>query len=184
MNIALEEHFIVPCLADYLEKAMPKVSPTAHDKLLAELADFGEARIAAMDAGGVGLAVLSISGPGVQVEPDTAVAIKLAQQANDLLATEVQRRKDRYAGFAHLAMQDPVAAADELERSVRDLGLVGAMVNGHTNGIYLDDPRLRRPPRHFPQRSEDDSILHRYERSGRTHRNPPAHSCAFQRSAD
>jgi 2,3-dihydroxybenzoate decarboxylase len=119
MNIALEEHFIVPCLADYLEKAMPKVSPTAHDKLLAELADFGEARIAAMDAGGVGLAVLSISGPGVQVEPDTAVATKLAQQANDLLATEVQRRKDRYAGFAHLAMQDPVAAADELERSQR-----------------------------------------------------------------
>jgi 2,3-dihydroxybenzoate decarboxylase len=141
MNIALEEHFIVPCLADYLERAMPKVSPTAHDKLLAELADFGEVRIAAMDAGGVGLAVLSISGPGVQVEPDTALAIKLAKQANDLLATEVQRRKDRYAGFAHLAMQDPAAAADELERCVRDLGFAGAMVNGHTNGIYLDDPR-------------------------------------------
>jgi 2,3-dihydroxybenzoate decarboxylase len=128
MNIALEEHFIVPCLADYLEKAMPKVSPTAHDKLLAELADFGEMRIAAMDAGGVSLAVLSISGPGVQVEPDAAVAIKLAQQANDLLATEVHRRRDRYAGFAHLAMQDPAAAADELERSVRDLGFVGAIV--------------------------------------------------------
>ena len=141
MNIALEEHFIVPCLVDYLEKAMPKVSPAAHDKLLAELAGFGEMRISAMDAGGVSLAVLSISGPGVQVEPDAAVAIKLAQQANDLLATEVHRRRDRYAGFAHLAMQDPAAAADELERSVRALGFVGAMVNGHTNGIYLDDPR-------------------------------------------
>ncbi len=92
-----------------------------------------------MNAGGVGLAVLSISGPGVQVEPDAAVAIKLAQQANDLLATKVHRRRDRYAGFAQLAMQDP--AADELEPSVRDLGFVGAMVNGHTNGIYLDDPR-------------------------------------------
>ena len=114
MNIALEEHFIVPCLTDYLEKAMPKVSPAAHDKLLAELADFGEMRISAMDAGGVSLAVLSISGPGVQVEPDATVAIKLAQQANDLLATEVHRRRNRYAGFAHLAMQDPAAAADEL----------------------------------------------------------------------
>jgi 2,3-dihydroxybenzoate decarboxylase len=80
MNIALEEHFIVPCLADYLKRSMPKVSPTAHDKLLAELADFGEMRIAAMDAAGVGLAVLSISGPGVQVEPDTAVAINLSKQ--------------------------------------------------------------------------------------------------------
>ena len=141
MNIALEEHCIVPCLSGYLERAMPKVSPAAHEQLMAALADFGEMRLAAMDAGGVGLAVLSISGPGVQAEPDPAVAIKLAREANDLLATEVRRRPERYAGFAHLAMQDPSAAADELERSVRDLGFVGAMVNGQTNGIYLDDPR-------------------------------------------
>jgi len=141
MNIALEEHCIVPCLAGYLERAMPKVSPEAHCQLMAELADFGETRLAAMDAGGVALAVLSISGPGVQAEPDTALAIKLAREANDLLAAEVRRRPERYAGFAHLAMQDPAAAADELERTVRDLGFVGAMVNGHTNGIYLDDPR-------------------------------------------
>jgi 2,3-dihydroxybenzoate decarboxylase len=141
MNIALEEHCIVPCLAGYLESAMPKVSPEAHGQLMAELADFGEARLAAMDAGRVALAVLSISGPGVQAEPDTALAIKLAREANDLLAAEVRRRPERYAGFAHLAMQDPAAAADELERTVRDLGFAGAMVNGHTNGIYLDDPR-------------------------------------------
>ena len=106
MNIALEEHFIVPCLAVYLERAMPKVSPTARDKLLAELADFGDARIAAMDAGGVSLAVLSISGPGVQIEPDTALAVRLAQQANDRLPTEVSAgrrslrwvRSSRHAG--------------------------------------------------------------------------------------
>jgi 2,3-dihydroxybenzoate decarboxylase len=141
MNIALEEHCIVPCLVGYLERAMPKVSPEAHGQLMAELADFGEARLAAMDAGGVTLAVLSISGPGVQAEPDTTLAIKLAREANDLLAAEVRRRPERYAGFAHLAMQDPDAAADELERTVCDLGFAGAMVNGHTNGIYLDDPR-------------------------------------------
>jgi 2,3-dihydroxybenzoate decarboxylase len=141
MNIALEEHFIAPCLAGYLEKAMPKVSPKARGRLMADLADFGETRLTAMDAGGVGLSVLSISGPGVQIESDVAVAVKLAREANDFLANEVQRRPDRYAGFAHLAMQDPAAAADELERSVKDLGFVGAMVNGQTNGVYLDDPR-------------------------------------------
>jgi len=141
MNIALEEHFIVPCLASYLESAMPKVRPEAREQLLAELADFGERRLAAMDAGGVGQAVLSISGPGVQAEPDAAVATRLAREANDLLAAAVQRRPQRYAGFAHLAMQDPAGAADELERTVVDLGFVGAMVNGHTNGVYLDDPR-------------------------------------------
>jgi 2,3-dihydroxybenzoate decarboxylase len=36
-------------------------------------------------------------------------------------------------------MQDPIAAAAELERCVRDLGFCGAMINGHTNGTYLDD---------------------------------------------
>lgn len=141
MYIALEEHFIAPCLVGHLERAMPKVSARAHDQLMARMADFGEMRLAAMDAGGVDLAVLSISGPGVQAEPDAAVAIRLAREANDVLAVEVQRRPDRYAGFAHLAMQDPIAAADELERCVRDLGFVGAMVNGQTNGVYLDDPR-------------------------------------------
>jgi 2,3-dihydroxybenzoate decarboxylase len=36
-------------------------------------------------------------------------------------------------------MQDAKAAADELERCVRDLKFCGAMINGHTNGKYLDD---------------------------------------------
>jgi 2,3-dihydroxybenzoate decarboxylase len=39
-------------------------------------------------------------------------------------------------------MQDPTAAADELERCMRELKLSGAMINGHTNGQYLDHPSL------------------------------------------
>jgi len=39
-------------------------------------------------------------------------------------------------------MQDAKAAADELERSMRELRLCGAMINGHTNGQYLDHPSL------------------------------------------
>ncbi len=38
-------------------------------------------------------------------------------------------------------MQDAAAAADELERCMRELGFCGAMINGHTNGQYLDHPR-------------------------------------------
>jgi uncharacterized protein len=33
----------------------------------------------------------------------------------------------------------PEAAADELERTVRDHGFKGALINGHTRGRYLDD---------------------------------------------
>ena len=83
--------------------------------------------------------MLAIAGPGVQVERDTATAVRNARASNDFLAKEVQKRPDRYSGFAHLAMQDAKAAADELERCVRDLKFCGAMINGHTNGKYLDD---------------------------------------------
>jgi 2,3-dihydroxybenzoate decarboxylase len=39
-------------------------------------------------------------------------------------------------------MQNARAAADELERCMRELRFCGAMINGHTNGQYLDDPAL------------------------------------------
>lgn len=140
-RIALEEHFIIPSFLGYLAHAMPRVTTAEHDTLIRRLSDFGEERLTAMDSAGVRKAVLSISGPGVQIERDTATATRRAAEANDALAREVARRPDRYAGFAHLAMQDPRGAADELERCVRQLGFCGAMVNHHTNGIYLDDPR-------------------------------------------
>ncbi len=141
MRVALEEHFICPDFLEYLAKGMPRVSPASYAGLIEDLSDFGDKRLAAMDGAGVRLAVLSLSGPGVQVERDAGLAVRRARDANDFLAAEVQRRPDRYAGFAHLAMQDPAAAADELERCVRDLGFVGSMVNGHTEGVYLDHPR-------------------------------------------
>jgi 2,3-dihydroxybenzoate decarboxylase len=140
-KIALEEHFVFPDFLGYLSEAMPHVTHASYDQLIKKLSDFGDERLAAMDAAGVTFAVLSLSGPGVQVEKDTAQAVKRARQANDLLAEQAKRRPDRYGGFAHLAMQDPRAAADELERCVHDLGFVGSMINGHTNGVYLDDPR-------------------------------------------
>ena len=46
----------------------------------------------------------------------------------------------RFAGFAHLLMGTPEAAADELERAVCVLGLAGALINGTTGERFLDDP--------------------------------------------
>lgn len=139
-KIALEEHFITPPLLDYLLQALPKVTAAEKATLLRRLADFGDERLAAMDTAGVAKSVLSVSGPGVQIEKDTATATRLAAQANDVLAAEIAKHPSRYAGFAHVAMQDPKAAADELERCVRELKFCGVMINHHTNGIYLDAP--------------------------------------------
>ena len=141
-KIALEEHFLDPATEPYWRPTMIDVAPAKTAQLYASLTDFGEQRLAMMDKTGIVRAVLAIAGPGVQSERDTATAIRHARASNDFLAKEVQKRPDRYSGFAHLAMQDAKAAADELERCVRDLKLCGAMINGHTNGQYLDDPAL------------------------------------------
>jgi 2,3-dihydroxybenzoate decarboxylase len=139
-KIALEEHFLVPAVEPYWGRTVEDVPPLVRDRLRRQLFDFAGPRLEAMDAAGIGFALLAVAGPGVQAEPDARLATRLAREANDLLAGEIRKRPDRYGGLAHLAMQDPAAAAAELERAVGDLGLAGAMINGHTGGRYLDEP--------------------------------------------
>jgi 2,3-dihydroxybenzoate decarboxylase len=141
-KIALEEHFMCAGFEDYWQTTVADVDPAILGKLVARLSDFGAQRLEAMDQAGIARAVLSLSGPGVQIERDTVLASRKARQCNDVLASEIQKRPDRYSGFAHLAMQDPGTAADELSRCMGELGFCGAMINGHTNGRYLDDPAL------------------------------------------
>lgn len=136
-KIALEEHFTTPELAHrYVAR------PTRSDALFADierrLVDFDALRLETMDRAGIDLSVLSVTTPGVQAECDAATAIRLARAANDALAEQVARHPTRYAGFAHLPLQDPEVAAAELERCVRQLGFVGALINGQTCGQYLD----------------------------------------------
>ena len=140
-KIALEEHFLTTEMEPYIQSTLANVAPDLAGRGTAALKDFGQARLDAMASAGIDRAVLSLSGPGVQVEPDAGKAVTLARRCNDQLAEQVTRRPDRYAGFAHLAMQDPDAACEELGRCMGELGFAGAMINGHTNGVYLDDPR-------------------------------------------
>jgi|FEC22Drversion2_1045045.scaffolds.fasta_scaffold00895_14 2,3-dihydroxybenzoate decarboxylase len=141
-KIALEEHFSMPVF----EQRGLVARPTSNDAIFADierrLTDFGDVRLAAMDSGGIEMSVLSLTTPGVQGEKDTATAVRLAREANDFLAREVQKRPRRYGGFAAVPMQDPQAAADELQRAIKDLGFRGALINGQTNGHYLDDSRF------------------------------------------
>jgi len=141
-KIALEEHFLSPGFEDYWATTAGEITPDIFRHAVARLSEFGELRLAQMDRDGIERSVLAIAGPGVQIERDAATAVRRARESNDFLAREIEKRPDRYLGFAHLAMRDAKAAADELERAVRELGFVGAMINGHTNGQYLDHPSL------------------------------------------
>ncbi|WP_372348472.1 amidohydrolase family protein [Streptomyces sp. KL116D] len=107
------------------------------------LLDVTGERLAEMDAAGLDMQVLSLNAPGIQAESDAGTAVSRAAAVNDLLASVVADHPGRFAGFAALPLQDPQAAAKELERAVSQLGLRGVLVNAHTQGRYLDDPALR-----------------------------------------
>ncbi|WP_432470473.1 amidohydrolase family protein [Amphritea sp. HPY] len=139
-KIALEEHFMTPGFQSYSKSYQQHLEPHVFEQLAQALTDFDEIRLGEMDRAGIDMVILSQTGPGVQAELDTPTAIVRARESNDFLAEQVSRHPTRYAGFACLPMQDPNAAANELERTVTQLGFKGAMVNGHTNGVYLDDP--------------------------------------------
>lgn len=140
-KIALEEHFMHPDFVEYFKTTAINISPDLFGKAAEALADFGDRRLGAMDATGIEKAVLSLAGPGVQAEKRVDTAVRRARQVNDFLAEQMAKHPNRYGGFAHLAVQDPAEAANELERCVRDLGMQGAMINGQTGGTYLDDDR-------------------------------------------
>ncbi len=142
-TIALEEHFLTGDLAHYSDAIRELCQPRVWREASARLTDLAEQRLADMDAAGVDVAVLSLTAPGIQAEPDPQVAVARATEANDFLAGLIAAHPTRYRGFAALPLQNPDAAAEELQRSVEQLGLCGALVNAHTLGVYLDAPPLR-----------------------------------------
>jgi 5-carboxyvanillate decarboxylase len=100
-----------------------------------------DARIAAMDAAGQTMAVLSINPPGVQPYPANE-AVPLARAVNDSLANLVRQHPDRFGALGTVTPQDPDAGATEIERAMGPLGLNGIMINSHTGGHYLDEPQF------------------------------------------
>jgi hypothetical protein len=115
----------------------PRVA-AGYEMLIEQLCDLGDGRIAAMDAAGIDVQVLSLTSPGVE-QLDAPEAVAFARETNDLLVEAVRRHPSRFAGFAALPTANPEAAADELERTIREHSFKGALINGHTRGRYLDD---------------------------------------------
>ena len=97
-------------------------------------------RLREMDALGVDVQVLSTNSFLYFYERDAAVVGAMARDCNDYVAGLTREYPDRFAGFAALPMQDVGAAMAELERSVTQLGLKGAMIGDQVNGLTYDDP--------------------------------------------
>jgi len=144
-KIALEEHFAIEATLGDSQVFGAHV----WQELGPRLTDFQDKRLRLMDASGVEIMIASLNAPAVQAIWDVARAIDVARKANDHLAAEIARRPDRFAGFAALPMQDPEEAARELTRCIKELGFVGALVNGFSqagsaeSALYYDLPQYR-----------------------------------------
>lgn len=136
--IAIEEHYWDKEVAATFA---PADSVRGAPGIAERLYDLGEIRIKEMDEAGIDMQVLSHGAPATQ-RSDAETSVKLAQGANDRLCDIVGAHPDRFAAFACLPTPNPMAAADELERCVRNLGFKGAMVHGLTNGVFFDDKRF------------------------------------------
>ena len=144
--ITLEELFASPALMEGPGRDMRQllgvvarytlgVDPT---KLIDQLLDIGDSRIAEMDAAGIDVQALSLT-RGIENIEDETEALKFAVSSNDILAQAIKLRPTRFAGYAILPVSAPQRAADELERTVKEYGFKGAMIHGHSRGRYLDD---------------------------------------------
>jgi predicted TIM-barrel fold metal-dependent hydrolase len=144
--VALEEHFSVPSQVRRIDPDAirrrgfrPRRAPTDRPNPLELLSEIGEKRLKSMDDAGITVAVLSNSGPGPDLVRGSD-GIDMAQEMNAYLAEVINRFPGRFAGFATLPMQSPEACGIELVRAVKDLNFVGALINGTTEGRFLDHP--------------------------------------------
>ena len=155
-RIATEEAFVIPEIADELQKVarapghsldLPLVRLIYDSQgrgrmvgMRERLLDLEDRRLRDMDENGVSMHLLSLTAPGVQMF-DGDTAIELAVLANDRLADVIARHPTRFAGLAAVAPQSPKRAAKEMERAITKLKLNGFVINSHTYNEYLDDPK-------------------------------------------
>jgi uncharacterized protein len=94
-----------------------------------------DVRFRVMDAFDAYEQVLSLPTPPIEVFAKPADAIDLARAANDSMADLVRRYPDRFPGFAaSLPLNDPDAAARELDRAIDDLGARGFQMFSNVAG--------------------------------------------------
>lgn len=142
--IALEEHMVTHEVLGAWARLHPAdrdlgYLPASQGETRRRLLGAGDERRSAMAATGVDVQVLSLTTPGLQDLP-AGPAVALQRATNDRIAEIAREDPGYFQGLAALAAGSPEAAAAELERAVRELGLDGAMLYGRTNGMSLDDP--------------------------------------------
>jgi aminocarboxymuconate-semialdehyde decarboxylase len=132
-TVDVHAHCAVPKASDLLKQ---QVNPAALRLEGQPVSD----RLQRMDAQGIDVAVLSINPNWYGLDRDLVTQVIDVQ--NEAVAEFCAAHADRFAAFASVALQFPELAADQLERSMRKLGLRGAAIGGSVAGQELADPKF------------------------------------------
>jgi len=147
-KIALEEHFLCPGFEDYWKTTVGNVDPAIYRQVMSSLRDFGEHRLGEMDEAGIERAVLSLAGPGVQIETGTATACRKAKECNDFLAKDLPVLWMPNPVYQNSAYRSGLRKRDEnarfrIQASNRPAKLVGAQVIGGIQVFVASRSRSR-----------------------------------------
>lgn len=137
--IAIEEHFLTREVRDAWQTTADIDDPTQKlhlGDIENRLEDIGNARLQLMDETGIDVQVLSLTSPSLHNLGTESIG--LAIQTNNYVSEIIKKTPDRFQGFAALPMFSPKEAERELERSVKKLGLKGAMLCGRTREKNFD----------------------------------------------
>jgi predicted TIM-barrel fold metal-dependent hydrolase len=141
--VTLEEHISFPEMVNKLPMdALGGFGKSdVMQRLAPKLADITGERLKSMDDNGISMQVLSVDSAGANLL-DKEKGPAFATGYNDMIAEKIAGLENRFTAFSHLPMTAPEAAADELERTVKEYNFRGAMIRGLTEDQFLDHPRF------------------------------------------
>ncbi|KAI8962027.1 amidohydrolase 2 [Daldinia sp. FL1419] len=151
-SITLEEHAVFPSLGS--EGAFYDDTWKVFPQQKEALEDHSTGRLADMDEGHVSYQVLSHL-PGLSNHNPQGT-----RKANDEMAWAIKENPTRFGGFAALPMAHPRIAAEELERTVKELGFLGAMIDNHLGDMTHYDNEIYWPVFEAAERLDVPIYIH------------------------
>lgn len=160
-RIAIEEHVWVNSLRPYLEnrRDFPRIEAVSSTgvnglqnkeagnvnstpvEIINKLTDLKDIRLKQMDQYGIDVQILSST---LNLACYGSEGVVAARQFNDGVAEMIKDYPSRFAAFATISPYDPEIAAEELGRSVEELGFKGVMISSSlTEGEYWDDEKYK-----------------------------------------
>jgi predicted TIM-barrel fold metal-dependent hydrolase len=137
-RIDVHQHIVPPTYAAWLH------AKGASDAAGRALPDWSaEGALAVMEQHDIATAILSVSTPGVRLDPGPRGADEArakAREVNEFSARVVRDHPGRFGFFATLTLPDVDGALAELAYAFDVLGAAGVILLANTHGRYLGDP--------------------------------------------